>query len=61
MEVSPLAGKPAEESVLIDVPKLLAAYYSRQPDPSVSAHRVTFGTSGHRGCLSFASSQPTRT
>src|SRR5208282_1939489 len=50
MKVSPLAGKPAEESMLIDVPKLLAAYYAGQPDPSVPAQRVVFGTSGHRGC-----------
>ena len=50
MEVSPLAGKPADPSILIDVPKLLAAYYSGRPDPSVPAQRVAFGTSGHRGC-----------
>ncbi|MFZ0889276.1 MAG: phosphoglucomutase (alpha-D-glucose-1,6-bisphosphate-dependent) [Candidatus Binataceae bacterium] len=50
MEVSPLAGKPADPSILIDVPKLLAAYYTGQPDPSVPAQRVAFGTSGHRGC-----------
>ena len=50
MEVSPLAGKPADSSILIDVPKVLAAYYSGRPDPSVSAQRVAFGTSEHRGC-----------
>jgi len=50
MEVSPLAGKPADSSILIDVPKLLAAYYTGRPDPSVPAQRVVFGTSGHRGC-----------
>lgn len=50
MEVSPLAGKPADSSILIDVPKVLAAYYSGRPDPSVPAQRVAFGTSGHRGC-----------
>ncbi len=50
MNVSPLAGKPAEPSILIDVSKLLAAYYTGQPDPSVPAQRVVFGTSGHRGC-----------
>jgi phosphoglucomutase len=50
MEVSPLAGKPADPSILIDVPKLVAAYYSGKPDPSVPAQRVAFGTSGHRGC-----------
>src|SRR5579864_3821529 len=49
MEVSALAGKPADPSILIDVPKLVAAYYSGRPDPSVPAQRVVFGTSGHRG------------
>ena len=50
MEVSPLAGKPADPSILIDVSKLASAYYSEQPDPSLPAQRVAFGTSGHRGC-----------
>jgi phosphoglucomutase len=50
MEISPLAGKPADPSILIDVPKLVAAYYSQRPDPTVPAQRVVFGTSGHRGC-----------
>src|SRR5271155_5495964 len=50
MEVSPNAGKPADPSILIDVPEVLAAYYSGWPDPSVPAQRVAFGTSGHRGC-----------
>ncbi len=43
------AGLPAEEKDLIDVDELIAAYYDRHPDPSVLAHRVVFGTSGHRG------------
>jgi phosphoglucomutase len=47
--VSPLAGKPAPKSLLVDVPKLLAAYVDLRPDPSVPAQRVAFGTSGHRG------------
>ncbi len=47
--VSPLAGKPAPASVLTDIPRLLAAYASERPDPTVRAERVTFGTSGHRG------------
>ena len=47
--ISPLAGKPAPKSLLIDVPKLLAAYAGLQPDPAVPAQRVVFGTSGHRG------------
>jgi phosphoglucomutase len=50
MKVSPLAGKPADPSILIDVSKLVTAYYTGRPDPSVSAQRVAFGTSGHRGC-----------
>ena len=48
-DISPLAGKPAPASILIDVPKLLAAYVEVRPDPSVPAQRVAFGTSGHRG------------
>jgi phosphoglucomutase len=47
--VSPLAGKPAPPSLLVDVPRLVTAYYSERPDPNVPAHRVAFGTSGHRG------------
>jgi phosphoglucomutase len=46
---SPLAGKPAPPSLLVDVPRLLTAYYTEIPDPSVPAQRVAFGTSGHRG------------
>jgi phosphoglucomutase len=49
VSLSPLAGKPAHASLLVDVPKLIAAYYSVRPDPSVRAQRVSFGTSGHRG------------
>jgi phosphoglucomutase len=47
--ISPLAGQPAPASVLIDVDKLVAAYFSERPDPTVPAQRVAFGTSGHRG------------
>ncbi len=50
MKVSPRAGKPAEASELVDVPRLVTAYYTQVPDPSVPAQRVAFGTSGHRGC-----------
>ena len=46
---NPLAGQPAPPSVLIDVNKLIAAYFSERPDPTVVAQRVAFGTSGHRG------------
>src|SRR5882757_361576 len=49
MPISPLAGKPADQSLLINVPRLITAYYTGQPDPSVPAQRVVFGTSGHRG------------
>jgi phosphoglucomutase len=48
--VSPLAGKPATPAMLVDVPRLITAYYTDLPDASVQAHRVAFGTSGHRGC-----------
>ena len=49
MSVSPFAGKPATPSMLVDLPKLITAYYTETPDPSVSEQRVSFGTSGHRG------------
>ncbi|MBA2076997.1 phosphoglucomutase (alpha-D-glucose-1,6-bisphosphate-dependent) [Rhodanobacter sp. PCA2] len=49
-QISPLAGKPAPKSILVDIGKLLAAYTAVKPDPSVPAQRVAFGTSGHRGC-----------
>ncbi len=49
MKVSPLAGKPPEPEMLVNVPRLVTAYYTEAPDPSVPAQRVAFGTSGHRG------------
>lgn len=49
MAIHPLAGKPAPRSLLVDVPRLVTAYYVEAPDPSVPAQRVAFGTSGHRG------------
>jgi phosphoglucomutase len=49
MKESPLAGKPVEPNMLVNVPRLITAYYSETPDPSVPAQRVAFGTSGHRG------------
>ncbi|MBU3947463.1 MAG: phosphoglucomutase (alpha-D-glucose-1,6-bisphosphate-dependent) [Proteobacteria bacterium] len=49
MTISSTAGKPAEPSILIDVPKLIKAYYSERPDPLIEEQRVAFGTSGHRG------------
>ncbi len=47
--ISPLAGKPAPRSLLVDVSKLVAAYSELRPDPSLPAQQVAFGTSGHRG------------
>ena len=47
--ISPLAGKPAPSSMLVDVSKLVTAYYAEVPAPEVAAQRVAFGTSGHRG------------
>jgi phosphoglucomutase len=47
--VSPLAGKPATAAQLIDVPRLVSAYFALRPDPAIPAQRVAFGTSGHRG------------
>ena len=49
MIISPLAGKPAEPEMLVNVPKLVTAYYTETPDPSAPGQRVSFGTSGHRG------------
>jgi len=49
MNVSPLAGKLATPAMLVDVPRLVSAYYTDVPDSSVPAQRVAFGTSGHRG------------
>src|SRR5215210_2243900 len=49
IQVSPLAGKPAPAAMLVNVSRLVAAYYAEQPDPAVAAERVAFGTSGHRG------------
>ncbi len=49
MKVSPLAGTSPDQSVLVNVPRLITAYYAEVPDPAVPAERVAFGTSGHRG------------
>jgi phosphoglucomutase len=45
----PRAGQPAEPSDLVDVARLVTAYYTEHPDPSIPEQRVAFGTSGHRG------------
>jgi phosphoglucomutase len=47
--VSPLAGKLLPPSALVDVPRLVTAYFTETPDPANPAQRVAFGTSGHRG------------
>jgi len=49
MSVHALAGKVAPHQYLVNVPRLISAYYTYQPDPGNPAHRVAFGTSGHRG------------
>jgi phosphoglucomutase len=48
-EINPLAGEPAEPSMLANIPRLVTAYFAGKPDPQVPAQRVAFGTSGHRG------------
>ena len=47
--LDPRAGQPATAGDLVDIPRLITAYYSERPDPSIGAQRVAFGTSGHRG------------
>jgi phosphoglucomutase len=49
MKVNPLAGKPAQPAILVNVPRLITAYYNEVPDPAILGQRVAFGTSGHRG------------
>ncbi|HEY6483403.1 MAG TPA: phosphoglucomutase (alpha-D-glucose-1,6-bisphosphate-dependent) [Steroidobacteraceae bacterium] len=49
IDVNPLAGHPPPQEMLVDVARLVTAYYALQPDPDIAAQRVAFGTSGHRG------------
>src|SRR5208282_1584202 len=49
VKLSPLAGKPARPAMLVNIPRLVTAYYSGKPDAAVPEQRVVFGTSGHRG------------
>jgi phosphoglucomutase len=49
MSVHELAGKPAPQSFLVNVPRLVSEYYLLQPDAARIGERVSFGTSGHRG------------
>jgi phosphoglucomutase len=49
MAVHPLAGQPVPASMLVNIPRLITAYYTEKPDANLREQRVTFGTSGHRG------------
>jgi phosphoglucomutase len=49
VKIDPRAGQLAIASDLVNVPKLIAAYYEERPDPEIPEQRVVFGTSGHRG------------
>ncbi len=49
MPLDPLAGHPAPRELLVNVPRLVSAYFARRPDLADPAQRVSFGTSGHRG------------
>ena len=49
MKISPLAGKPAQQNILVNIPRLVSAYYTGIPDAAISGQKVSFGTSGHRG------------
>jgi phosphoglucomutase len=49
MAIDPLAGKPAPLTSLVNVPRLITAYFTERPDVSQASQRVAFGTSGHRG------------
>jgi phosphoglucomutase len=55
MSTDPRAGKLAEPSMLVNVPRLITSYYSLHPDPGVKTQRVAFGTSGHRGSSASSS------
>ncbi|MBC7661539.1 MAG: alpha-D-glucose phosphate-specific phosphoglucomutase, partial [Chitinophagaceae bacterium] len=49
MKINPLAGRPATAAQLIDVSKLITAYFMNRPDTHIPSQRIAFGTSGHRG------------
>ncbi len=49
MKISAKAGKIAKPEILVNIPKLIAAYFIKEPNPSIPSQRVAFGTSGHRG------------
>lgn len=50
MALSEFAGKPVPQELIINVPRLMSAYYAEIPDPLLKTQQVSFGTSGHRGC-----------
>jgi len=50
MSPHPLAGRPAPQELLENIPRLVTAYFAQAPDPNLPSQRVAFGTSGHRGC-----------
>lgn len=54
MSLHPLAGKPAPSDLLVNIPRLISAYYTTQPDPANIDQKVSFGTSGHRGSSTAA-------
>jgi phosphoglucomutase len=59
MSTHKLAGAPAPESLRTNIPRLVSAYYTGKPDPSIPAQQVAFGTSGHRGSsLSLSFNEP---
>jgi phosphoglucomutase len=49
MNAHELAGKPVPAELLVNVPRLVSAYYTGKPDPGDPTQKVSFGTSGHRG------------
>ncbi|MFZ1610044.1 MAG: hypothetical protein WAT52_03180, partial [Chitinophagales bacterium] len=49
MRINPQAGKPAEQNILVNIPRLVTKYYTGKPDYKVPSERIAFGTSGHRG------------
>src|SRR5271154_3248528 len=53
--ISVSAGNPAPRSLLINIPRLVTAYFTVMPDPAIASQRVKFGTSGHRGSAFAAS------
>ncbi len=50
MSLHPYAAKLAPKSILINISELICAYYTQKPNPEVDTQRISFGTSGHRGC-----------